>query len=108
VLALSKLDVRLFENEDSLVECDAIFTVTLQCCFKGSYCLLCSEPVNPKIVVKLLESEDESANTLRNVVKYLTEVFGVLEYWAAYSVTDVSGQPTDLLGSSYCSALFGI
>jgi hypothetical protein len=94
VLALSKLDVRLFENEDSLVECDAIFTVTLPCCFKGSYCLFCSEPLNPRKVVELLESEDERDNILRNVIKYLTEVFGVLEYWAAYSVTDVSGQST--------------
>ena len=54
----------------------------------------CSEPVNPRIVVKLLESDNESANIFRDVVNYLTEVFGVLEYWAAYSVMDVSEQPT--------------
>jgi hypothetical protein len=54
----------------------------------------CSGPVNPTIVIKHLESEDGSANILRNFVNFLPEVFVVLEYWAAYSVTDVSGQPT--------------
>jgi len=54
----------------------------------------CSGPVNPRIVVKLPESENESANILRNAVNYLPEVFDVPEYWAAYSVTDFSGEPT--------------
>lgn len=60
---------------------------------RNSLCF-CSGPVYPRIVVKLLESEDERANIIRNVVNYLTKVFAVLEYWATYSVTDVSGQPT--------------
>jgi hypothetical protein len=61
--------------------------------FQRTSTTFCSGPVNPTIVVKLLESEDDSANILRNVINYLPEIFAVLEYWAAYSVTDVSGQP---------------
>jgi len=54
----------------------------------------CSGPVNSRIVVKLLESQEKSANILRNFFHYLPEFIVVLEYLEAYSVTDVSGQPT--------------
>jgi hypothetical protein len=82
VFTLSNFDVRLFGNEGCLVECGAIFTDNSNI-FSNDHTAFLLRANKSRDSFKLLESEDESAKILRNIVNYLPEVFAVLEYWAA-------------------------